>query len=215
MPEWATQSLFHYSHEDKHTRSGQERFTEMLGPTVIDEHTRWPLSMSWVAMMIKKLSLKASKNIKTNKQKANSVFKLPCEDVSVWGIVLIPIPRNSFPRSLFANGGSSNCLLQRAHTQKNESLHLNDWCQYSRSTNILSKLMTKITACCGSFSECCMSESSCESQGKTAPATCHKQFKSKWFCKSDTFSDKTRDLPSVMFFSIEASEPIQAHPEAG
>lgn len=134
MPEWATRSLFHYSHEDKHTRSGQERFTEMLGHTVIDEHTRWPLSMSWVAMMIKKLSLKASNNIKTNKQKANSVFKLPCEDVSVWGIVLIPIPRNSFPRSLFANGGSSNCLLQRAHTQKNESLHLNDWCQYSRST---------------------------------------------------------------------------------
>lgn len=156
MPEWATRSLFHYSHEDKHTRSGQERFTEMLGHTVIDEHTRWPLSMSWVAMMIKKLSLKASNNIKTNKQKANSVFKLPCEDVSVWGIVLIPIPRNSFPRSLFANGGSSNCLLQRAHTQKNESLHLNDWCQYSRSTNSLPKLMTKITACCGSFSECCM-----------------------------------------------------------
>lgn len=156
MPEWATRSLFHYSHEDKHTRSGQERFTEMLGHTVIDEHTRWPLSMSWVAMMIKKLSLKASNNIKTNKQNANSVFKLPCEDVSVWGIVLIPIPRNSFPRSLFANGGSSNCLLQRAHTQKNESLHLNDWCQYSRSTNSLPKLMTKITACCGSFSECCM-----------------------------------------------------------
>lgn len=68
MPEWATRSLFHYSHEDKHTRSGQERFTEMLGPTVIDKHTRWPLSMSWVAMMIKKLSLKASNNIKTSKK---------------------------------------------------------------------------------------------------------------------------------------------------